>query len=74
MVDTRVHNDCDGGDCAACNWDAAQEVARKRELQRAADIEILRGHGLDRIAEELVHLRNLERQFLELSAMIGAAT
>ena len=20
MPDTRLHNDCDGGDCAACTW------------------------------------------------------
>jgi hypothetical protein len=33
MKDTRLHNDCDGGQCCACDWDRVQE-----KLNAAADL------------------------------------
>lgn len=28
MIDTRLHNDCDGGHCVACGWDEMQAKLR----------------------------------------------
>mgnify|MGYP000728263190 CR=1 FL=1 len=74
MTDIRMHNDCDGGACAACNWDAAQEVARGLARRRQADLDLLNAHGLQHISVELERLRNLEAEFFELCRMSGAAT
>lgn len=74
MADKRMHNDCDGGDCAACNWDAAQQLARDLKLKRQADIDMLNAHGFQHIATEFERLRNLETTFHELCALSGAAT
>ena len=73
MGDTRMHNDCDTGNCAACSWDAAQEVARELVRQRQADLDLLRAHGLQHVATELERLRNLETQFFEICRASGAA-
>ncbi len=74
MTDTRMHNDCDGGDCAACNWDAAQDLAREIAKKRQADLDMLNAHGFQHIAVELERLRNLEASFYEICALSGVAT
>lgn len=36
MKDTRLHNDCDGGQCCACDWDRIEEMQKRLQTERRA--------------------------------------
>lgn len=36
MKDTRLHNDCDGGQCCACEWDRIQRMQARLRADRRA--------------------------------------
>lgn len=72
MSDLRMHNDCDGGDCAACNWDQRQRLTEEGTVPLTGELimpgqEIVRGvatlrcAGCDRVlSDELAYVRDDE--------------
>ncbi len=70
MADERMHNDCEGGACAACAWDELQTKMADRDR----DLEVLRELGLSEIAKELETLRKMQSEMFAVFAASGAAT